>query len=235
MFATIVQAAALETRTRGGPQAGRGGHELSGGPWIMIEELSPPGPAISRTGPRHVRDFVSPAAAEQCASCDFAHLGLYLDRVNAAAFVVLYDDQPCDVAAALLDPAVRVPLPLLLPSTRIPEASPRRRHADRIPVDERRRPLVCSDGVARRDVPVAHDLTRRDGLGAFFEAGLGSEARDAVVIGPQQLSDRRELAVAQPPAVGVGWHPPLDPAEPDRAIGLVSRCRGAPSKPASSR
>ena len=70
----------------------------------------------------------------------------------------------------------------------------RRRDEDPAPVDERRRPPVPEHGVARRYVPVAHDLTRRDGLGAFGEARAGSEPCDAVVTGPQQLPDRRKLA-----------------------------------------
>ena len=70
----------------------------------------------------------------------------------------------------------------------------RRRDEDPVPVDERRRPPVPEHGVARRSVPVAHDLTCRNGLGAFAEARAGSEPCHAVVTGPQQFPDRRQLA-----------------------------------------
>ena len=67
---------------------------------------------------------------------------------------------------------------------------------------------------------MAHHLSRPHRLGPFGEDRAGSKPRDAVAIGPQQLPHRGEIAAAQPPALGIGRHPPLDPAEHYRALRL---------------
>ena len=69
---------------------------------------------------------------------------------------------------------------------------------------------------------MAHHLPGPHRLGTLGEARTRSEPRDAVVIGPQQLSHRGQLACAQPPALGIGG------AHPSTQLGTIDPSGSVP-------
>ena len=109
----------------------------------------------------------------------------------------------------------------------VPEIPKRGGHPDAIPVDERHSAPVPEDGVAGRDVAVAHDGSLGDLLGTLLEAGPGREARDTLVVRPQQLANRRHRTLIEHPSLGVGGHPPVDPGEHDCAVGFGAHQAGS--------
>ena len=92
-------------------------------------------------------------------------------------------------------------------------------HEDAVPVDEGHGSSVPEHGVARSDVPVAHDLPLGDRLRPLLVAGVGREALRAAVVGPQQLAHRSQRVQVELPRFRVSRDPALDPGQHNTAVG----------------